>query len=78
MSKYTEDKLITIAEELLGTANDLEDQFYRNGLDFYECPTELLSTIDELTMRCETCSWWSESDEMDDNQNCKQCQSEEP
>lgn len=28
--------------------------------------------------RCDSCSWWVEANEIDDDQNCEDCQSSQP
>jgi hypothetical protein len=58
-----------VAEELQGTAKNLEDaasEEERNNADF-------CSRLDEITLGCETCGWWCETGEMCDNQNCDDC-----
>lgn len=56
-----------IGEELLGTCDGDPPEWFLNDED-------LCALLDELTMRCETCGWWCEPCEMDDDQNCEDCQ----
>jgi len=65
----TNDRAHEIAEALIGTANSLH-----NAADEAELEdTALLEALDELTQCCNTCSWWFETDEIDEEGDCTEC-----
>lgn len=55
-----------IAEALLGTCDDLPDEVAED--------VDLAQLLDGLIWRCETCDWWVEVCETDDDGNCEDCQ----
>lgn len=61
-----------IAQELLGTSQDVSD-----ACDAYEYENlELMSEIDQFALRCTECSWWFEPEEMvttDGDCICNEC-----
>ncbi len=59
-----------LAERLLGTTDPLPDWVLETD------DPDLCVLLDEAVMLCETCGWWVETHEMDDEQNCEQCQNE--
>lgn len=59
-----------IADQLLGSCYDLGEVItYAQSED-----VALLAELDQLVMRCDTCGWWVETDEVDDDSNCEDCQ----
>ncbi len=55
-----------IADDLLGTSEALPDEVLEDQ--------DLAEFLDDLIMLCDTCGWWVETSEMDDDQNCEDCQ----
>lgn len=64
------DRALKVAEDLLGTAKDLAEVATEEELD----NTVFTSTLDEQAALCNSCGWWVEADEVDDNGNCEECQ----
>ncbi len=73
MSEPTVEMMREIAEELQGTCGSLDDNLEKRGVDIDLVPAELLDVIDEEVILCETCGWWYESHEVDDDGNCNEC-----
>lgn len=58
-----------VAENLQGTAKDLNDESTeeeRNNADF-------CARLDELVLECETCGWWCETGEICKDGHCDDC-----
>lgn len=58
-----------VAENLQGTAKNLEDESTeeeRNNADF-------CARLDELVLECETCGWWCETGEICKDGHCDDC-----
>jgi len=75
-SEKQDDWIDYIIEELRGTSNSLEylaDEYREMGFD----DTLLYQSIDVNIWCCESCSWWVEECDTDDNGNCEQCQERE-
>lgn len=62
-----------LAEYLNGTPSSLEAALAFHGIELDEVPIEFLSELDALTMCCETCAWWVDAHEVDDDGNCEDC-----
>ncbi len=73
MTEPTIEMMVEIAEELNGTCGDLMKSLEDRGIEFNQLSIELLSRLDEEVMDCQTCGWWHESHELDDDQVCKDC-----
>lgn len=56
-----------IGEGLLGTCDNDPPEWFLNDPD-------LCAMLDDITMRCECCGWWVEPCELDDDQECEDCQ----
>lgn len=73
-STKQDDWIDYIIEVLRGTcSNDLEeyaDEYRDMGFD----DDMLYQSIDEAIWCCETCGWWVEVCETDEDGNCEQCQ----
>lgn len=70
-------KMTLVAEHLQGSCRSLEDgletQFGENAsVDDFDI--ELLRHLDDITMCCEGCQWWCETHELNDNQQCGDCE----
>ena len=58
-----------VSEELLGTCTALTDVVQ----DGEENDPAFCKELDELIFCCDSCGWWSETGEQDDNGNCESC-----
>lgn len=72
------DKIMAVAERLMGTCKNLDDVvqdvFEDEGLDATsDIDIKLLYELDETVMLCESCGWWCEPVELDDEQICEDC-----
>lgn len=54
-----------LAEALLGTCDDLPDGTTDD--------LELCQHLDMLVLLCETCGWWVETSDTDEDGNCSDC-----
>jgi sulfur carrier protein ThiS len=63
-----------VAEELQGTCKTLDDVLAEYGLNFEDVAVEFHQDIAEITEVCETCGWWCEPFEVEDNvcQDCRE------
>ncbi len=68
--------MVEIAEELNGTCNDLNKALEDRGIEFNRLSVELLTELDNAVMDCQVCGWWHETDELNDDQICKDCEEE--
>jgi hypothetical protein len=73
MSKPTIEMMREIASELQGTCGSLDTALEERGFDIDAVPAALLDTIDEEVMLCETCGWWCDPYEINDDGNCEDC-----
>jgi hypothetical protein len=66
------DRAQEVAEELIGTCKDLRDVVEPHEIyDFEFC-----ASLDDYAMRCETCGWWDDPEDMDttgDEPECEEC-----
>lgn len=74
-------KMTEVAERLQGTAGHdldsvLQDVFRDDDLQMTDFHINLLHHLDDITMECTACGWWCESGELDDEQVCADCASE--
>jgi len=77
MPEFLTDKQIDeLAETLRGTCNSLDTELEKIGKAFEMVSSECLSSLDERVMCCEQCGWWSDSDEIDGDGFCAECQVE--
>lgn len=65
---------IAIAEDLLGTTQNLTYVLEEFGVEFLEDDLAFTYTIDLHARRCEVCDWWVEPSELDDEDRCADCQ----
>lgn len=63
------DRAREVADALLGTANDLENEASEEEIN----SISFCDALDELVMQCETCNWWVAADDVDDDGNCAEC-----
>lgn len=59
-----------VAEALVGSCEDLENHATHDE----RMNKEFCESLDELTQQCQTCDWWVETDELDEEGNCTDCQ----
>lgn len=68
-ANYTPQTVIQQAEELavklLGTCEGVPDEVFD--------VEGLAEALDERVRLCESCGWWVEADEIDDDSNCTDC-----
>ncbi len=77
MPEITRETIAEIAEELRGTCGSLLAALEKRGLALDDIPAELLRVFDEEVMPCDTCGWWHESHEINDDNNCNECAEDE-
>ena len=63
----------SVGAYLLGTANSLDNALEEYGTTYEQCTIEQLDELDEITMCCDLCGWWVDTDEMMDDQTCGEC-----
>lgn len=64
-----------IANDLKGTARSLDALLAEEyGTEFPEVPTELLDLLDQEVMQCVCCGWWEDSENINDDQVCEECE----
>lgn len=65
-----------IIESLRGTCKSLHDVF-EDGEEDLENDAKFCELLDSELLVCNTCGWWAETHEVDDDGDCAQCQGEE-
>lgn len=65
MIRHPED----VAYELIGTCKDLDEVLTSEELE----NREFLLGLDQLATQCQTCNWWCECGECDDDEVCEDC-----
>lgn len=71
----THENIQKIANDLRNTALSLDDILVEDyGTEFSEVPTELLDLLDEYVMQCVCCGWWEDSEKINDDQVCEECE----
>lgn len=78
LTEVNKKKMEEVAEDLLGTCNDLSDslEHFFGTSDLTGFDVELMGVLDDITMLCEECGWWCETGFLNDNQVCDQCEPE--
>lgn len=66
----------SVAYDLLGTCKTIEEVCEAHGVNYDDISREGLAQIDDITMLCDSCSWWVESGDINDNQECTHCAEE--
>jgi predicted Zn-ribbon and HTH transcriptional regulator len=69
MGLSNEMRAVEVADDLVGSARDLNEVL----TDIEMKDDDLLEEISLLIVTCETCGWWVESDEVDEDGNCVEC-----
>ena len=63
-----------LVEHLRGTCETLSTALEAFGLDEgLENDKRFCAYLDSELMLCETCGWWAETHEVDDDGNCEDC-----
>lgn len=74
-------KMAEVGDALVGTCSSLEDAlsiiFGEENSDLIQFDIELLRRLDDHTMQCDSCNWWCETGELDDDQICDDCRENE-
>lgn len=66
---------VDLVEHLRGTCLSLHQGLQNQGLDEgLENDKRFCEYLDSEIMVCETCGWWAETHESDDDGNCEDCQ----
>ena len=75
MPNASEDTLAQAAAERLGDQllGTCQDPHGSEEWEQYKNDPEFCARLDSKVMRCDSCGWWAESHEIDDNGNCKGC-----
>lgn len=70
-------KMREVAGTIQGTCKSLDsvlqEVFGDEDLTAVDFAIELLQELDSITMECESCNWWFETGELDDDQVCPDC-----
>jgi hypothetical protein len=71
-------KIREVGGILLGTCQDpdviVQQVFGDENLALMDLPIDLLHELDSITMVCDTCGWWCEAHEFDEEDgNCADC-----
>ena len=61
----------TIVSRLVGTCMNLDDALEEQGIMILTM--EETEELDLEAMQCETCSWWVEAHDIDEDGNCQEC-----
>lgn len=73
-------KIDAVADRLLGSCSSLDDAlqevFADEDLSIIDVATPLLHRLDDITMQCESCGWWCEAGEIDENSVCDDCRAD--
>lgn len=67
------DTIMQIGADLLGTCKSLDEVCREYGITEDDLSQDELETLDDHTMCCDSCGWWVESNEIDDNGECQDC-----
>jgi len=59
-----------VAAALLGSSSDLRD----NATEAERNDPEFLRALDWEVMQCDSCNWWFETEEINENGECKDCE----
>jgi hypothetical protein len=71
------DKLwIDIVEFLRGSTNSLDYALYTFKADYLEDHMPFLEYLDSEIFYCDTCGWWCNDDESEDDYTCRDCKEE--
>lgn len=71
-------KIEELIESLRGTCQTLSEAL-PEGMEEDDLTKADTDAIDEQIFRCETCSWWDEiSEQNEDGENCLDCVPEDP
>lgn len=62
-----------IYDALCGSESTLEEVLEYTDIDILELHKDDFEAIDNLTQRCDTCSWWVEPHEMENENECVDC-----
>ncbi len=73
MAKPTLEEIPEIAEDLRGTCKTLDDVLEAMGYNIDDMSTDMLASLDDEVMLCDTCGWWIEACEMEDGYECNDC-----
>lgn len=83
MIPYTEEnsaKIKQIAETILGTCHSLDTligEEFGEEVTMTDLDTRLLQELDDITQECQSCGWWCETSDLNDDQTCSDCAHEE-
>lgn len=69
-------KIQEVADALLGTcknADDVISEIYGAGTTLCDLSMGDCEKLDAITMECSICGWWTEADDVDDDQVCSEC-----
>ena len=71
----THENIQKIANDLRKTTRSLDALLAEEyGTEFSEVPTELLYFLDQEVMQCVNCGWWEDSENINDDQVCEECE----
>lgn len=69
----TGDEIQRVINYLQGTCQSLDEAMSALDMNEDDITNENYDEIDNQIFRCETCSWWVESHEQDEEGNCTEC-----
>lgn len=70
-------QLNDICDELQGTCKSLEEALEAIGLEYDSLTIAELQEIDNCVACCDSCGWWVEAGEVDENGYCDDCQEQD-
>ena len=84
MAEEQEEKMIQereklyneINESLQGSCQSLSEVLEAHNATHLEDDEDFLNFLDQETMKCETCDWWVEVSELNEDNNCRDCAEE--
>lgn len=75
-------KIVEVGERLLGTCGSvdtvIQEVFNDESLSVTDLDITLLEELDDITMLCESCGWYCDPGEMNDEQVCEDCERNGP
>lgn len=74
MIEITRPLLHKIAGDLHGTARDLDTVLEEHGVSFNQMTVQEALQLDSIVMLCDGCGWWVESEEVNEDSFCEDCQ----
>jgi len=73
----TRENMLAVADDLQGTCKSLDAVLSEDyGVDLSDVPADMLAVLDEQVQLCETCGWWGEPCDFNEDGECTECSPE--